>query len=92
MVCSGIGFEQRAMNISCDSQSSIFLAKNPAYHYKTNNIDVKYHLVRDMVERNKILLEKLNILENIADSLTNYVSDVKFSWCREEMGITTLGL
>jgi hypothetical protein len=28
-LCSGIGFEERAMKISCDSQSAIFLAKNP---------------------------------------------------------------
>jgi hypothetical protein len=44
------------MKISCDSQSTIFLAKNPTYHSKTKHIDVQYHFVRDMVERNKVLL------------------------------------
>jgi hypothetical protein len=44
------------------------------------------------VERNKVLLEKVDTLENIIDSLTNYVSVVKFSWCREEMGIASVGL
>jgi hypothetical protein len=33
-------FEQRAMKISCDSQSTIFLEKNPSYHSKTKHIDV----------------------------------------------------
>jgi hypothetical protein len=91
-LCSGIGFEQRAMKVSCDSQSTIFLAKNPAYHSKTKHIDVQYHFVRDMVESNKVLLEKVDTLENIADSLTKSVSVVKFSWCREAMGIVSLGL
>jgi hypothetical protein len=91
-LCSGIGFEQRAMKVSCDSQSTIFLAKNPAYHSKTKHIDVQYHFVRDMVESNKVLLEKVDTLENIADSLTKSVSVVKFSWCREAMGIVALGL
>jgi hypothetical protein len=48
--------------------------------------------MRDMVERNKVLLEKVDTLENIADSLTKSMSVVKFSWCREAMGIVSLGL
>jgi hypothetical protein len=28
-LCSGIGFEQKAMKINCDSQSAIFLGKEP---------------------------------------------------------------
>jgi hypothetical protein len=56
------------------------------------HIDVKYHFMRDMVERNKVLLEKVDTLENIANSLTNSVSDMKFSWYREEMGIGVLVL
>jgi len=44
------------------------------------------------VENNKVLLEKVDTLENIADSLTKYVSVVNFPWCREAMGIASLGL
>ena len=80
------------MKVSCDSQSAIFLEKNPAYHSKTKHIDVQYHFVRDMVESKKVLLEKVDTLENIVDSLTKSVSDVKFSWCIETMGIVSLGL
>jgi hypothetical protein len=80
------------MKISCNSEITIFIGKNPTYHSKTKHIDVQYHFVRDMVERNKVLLEKVDTLENIADSLTNFVSVVKFSWCREAMRIVALGL
>jgi hypothetical protein len=31
-LCSGIGLVQQAVRLDCDSQSAIFLAKNPAYH------------------------------------------------------------
>jgi hypothetical protein len=44
------------------------------------------------VESNKVLLEKVDTLENITDPLTKSVSAVKFSWCREAMGIAALGL
>jgi hypothetical protein len=77
--CSRIGFEHKAMNISCDSQSTIFLAKNPTYHSKTKNIDVQYHFVRDMEKSNKVLLEKVDTLENIVESLTKSVSVVNLS-------------
>ena len=55
------------MRIDCDSQSAIFLAKNPAYHSSMKHIDVQYHFVRDMVESMKVLLEKYDTLENVAD-------------------------
>ena len=39
-LCLGIGFVQKAVRLDCDSQSAIFLGKNPAYHAKTKHIDV----------------------------------------------------
>ena len=64
--------------------------KNPAYHSMTKNNDVQYHFVRDMVEDKKVLLVKVDILNNIVDSLTKYISIENFSWCRGPMGINSL--
>jgi hypothetical protein len=89
-LCSGIGLVQEAVRIECDSQSAIFLAKNPAYHSKTKHIDVQYHFVRDMIEEKKVSLMKVDTLKNVADSLTKSVSTEKFSWCRGSMGIAAL--
>eukprot|EP00253_Pinus_taeda_P033307 PITA_33307 len=58
-LCSSMGLVQGAIRIDCDSQSAIFLAKNPAYHSKTKHIDVQYHFVRDMIEDKKVLLVKV---------------------------------
>eukprot|EP00253_Pinus_taeda_P020148 PITA_20148 len=54
-LCSSMGLVQGAIRIDSDSQSAIFLAKNPAYHSKTKHIDVQYHFVRDMIEDKKVL-------------------------------------
>ena len=89
-LCSEIGFKQQSVRIDCDSQSAIFLANNRAYHSKTKHIDVQYHFVRDMVESKKVLLEKVDTLDNVANSLTKSMSTEKFSWCREAMGISAL--
>jgi hypothetical protein len=88
--CSGIGLAQQVVRIGCGSQSAIFLAKNLTYHSKTNHIDVQYHFVRDMVEDKKVLLLKVDTLENVADSLKKSVSTEKFFWCRGSMGIVAL--
>ena len=89
-LCSSMGLVQETIRIDCDSQSAIFLAKNPAYHSKTKNIDVQYHFMRDTIEDKKVLLVKVDTLKNTAHALTKCVSSEKFSWCREIMGITRL--
>jgi hypothetical protein len=53
-LCLGIGLVQKEVRLDCDSESAIFLAKNPAYHSKTKHIDFQYHFVRDMVEEKKV--------------------------------------
>ena len=78
------------MRIDCDSQSVIFLEKNPSYHLKMKHIYVQYHFVRDIIESKKVLLEKVDTLDNVANSLTKYVITEKLSWCRVVMGISAL--
>ena len=89
ILCSGIRLVQQAVRLYCDNQSETFLENNPSYHSKINHIDVQYHFVRDMVE-DKVLLEKVDTMKNVANSLTKSVSTEKFSWCRETMGIASL--
>ena len=64
--------------MDCDSQSAIFLAKNPTYHLKTKHIDVQYHFVRDMVCDKKMFLVKVDTLKNVADLLMKSVGIEKF--------------
>jgi hypothetical protein len=64
--------------------------KNPAYYSKTKHIDIQYQFMRDMVEENKVFMMKVDTLNNVANSLTKYVSTKKFSWCRGPMGIAAL--
>jgi hypothetical protein len=46
--------------------------------------------VRDIVEDKKVLLENVDTLNNVVDSLTKSMSSEKFSWCREIMDIFSL--
>ena len=85
-----MGLVQGAIRIDYDSQSAIFLAKNPTYHSKTKHIYVQYHFVTNMIEDKKMLLVKVDTLKNTVNALTKSVSPEKFSWCRETMGVAGL--
>ena len=76
--------------LSCDSQSAIFLEKNPSYHSKTKHIDVQSHFVKEMLENKKVLLEKVDTIKNIVDFLTKLVSIEKFTWYISGMGLIAL--
>jgi len=43
-----------------------------------------------MVEENKVLLMKVDTLNNVVDSLIKSVSTEKFSWCRGSKGIAAM--
>ena len=91
-LCSSVGFVQNVVRLYYDSQSAIFLEKNPVYHVKTKRIDVQYQFVRDMVEDKKVPLEKVDTMKNLANSLTKSVRIENLSWGRESMGIDALNL
>ena len=62
-LCLDIEFKQGAVKIYSDRKSAICLAKNLTFHARTKHIDVQYHFVRDMVEDDKVKLEKVDFGE-----------------------------
>ena len=45
------------MVVYCDNSSAIDMSKNPVQHSKTKHIEIKYHFIRDLVERKIVCLE-----------------------------------
>jgi hypothetical protein len=70
-----------------DSQSAIFLAKNPAYHSRTKHIQLRYHFIRSLLESEQLLLEKIRGTENLADMLTKGVTIEKLKLCTTSVGL-----
>ena len=76
-----LGIAQACVTIHCDSQSVIHLANHQMYHERTKHIDVKLHLIRDVIEYEKVKVEKVSTEENSADMFTKSLSSVKFKHC-----------
>ena len=70
-----------------DNESAVKLAVNPVFHARTKHIDVRYHFIRDMVEKKQVEPARVDTKDNIADSLTKPVPKAKFDMCAEGMGL-----
>ena len=82
-----LGIDQDLWKINCDSMSIIYLAKNQVCHARTKHIDVRFHVVREILDEGDIVLQKIHTKENPADILTKVVSGVKFAHCKELLHI-----
>ena len=51
------------------------------YHERTKHIDVKLHFIRDVIESEKVKVEKVSTEENSANMFTKSLSSVKFKHC-----------
>ena len=43
--------------IHCDNQSCVKLSENPIFHDKSKHIEIKYHYIRDRVQRGEVKLQ-----------------------------------
>ena len=60
-----------------DIHSSIHLAKNSTFHYETKHIQLRYHLIRSIVEDEMLKLEKMHTSQNLVGMLTKVVTREK---------------
>jgi hypothetical protein len=63
------------------------MIENPVFHDNSKHIEIRYHCIRDMVQRGAIKLQYVSTDEQVADVLTNPLSRVKFENFRDKLGI-----
>jgi aspartate carbamoyltransferase regulatory subunit len=47
-------FDHEITIIHCDNQSCVKLSENPVFHDRSKHIEIKYHYIRDMVQRKEV--------------------------------------
>ena len=73
--------------ILCDNQNGIRLSENLVFHDRSKHIDIRYHFVRDMVQRGIVRLHHIGTDEQVVDILTKPLGKVKFLTFHEKLGI-----
>uniref|UniRef100_A0A2N9IT47 Integrase catalytic domain-containing protein n=1 Tax=Fagus sylvatica TaxID=28930 RepID=A0A2N9IT47_FAGSY len=84
-----LGQRQKKGILHSDSQSAIFLAKNPAFHSRTKHIQLRYHFIRSLLDGGQLTLEKILGAKNPADMLTKGVTIEKLKLCSTSVGLLT---
>lgn len=56
-----------------DNQGAIFLSVNPVVDRRTKHIDIRYHYIREMVEKGAVSIFYVRTEDQLADSLTKNV-------------------
>jgi hypothetical protein len=84
---SDFGDEYTHVPLQCDSTSAISVAKNPILHSKTKHIEVRYHFLRDNVEKGKIALIHVLTHDQLAAILTKPLDQATFTRLRGELGV-----
>ena len=73
--------------IHCDNQICVKLLENPVFHDKSKHIEIKYHYIRDMVQRGAVKLQYVATKEHIADVLTKPLARLNFKYFGEKLGV-----
>nr|GEY33201.1 retrovirus-related Pol polyprotein from transposon TNT 1-94 [Tanacetum cinerariifolium] len=55
--------------IMCDNKGVIDLSQNPMQHSRTKRIEIRYHFLRDYVQKGHIPIEKVLSIDNVAEIL-----------------------
>lgn len=73
------------IEVYCDNQATIQWIKNAKSSSKTRHVNLKFHFVRDEVEKGNIIMSYVNTNDMVADCLTKGTPKDKLVWCCEQM-------
>uniref|UniRef100_A0AAV1TK73 Reverse transcriptase Ty1/copia-type domain-containing protein n=1 Tax=Peronospora matthiolae TaxID=2874970 RepID=A0AAV1TK73_9STRA len=77
-----------ALTIYDDNQGAIALTKNPEFLKRTKHIDIRYHFVREKVEKNQVVLQYCPTQDMLADIMTKAIAAPQFTILHTKLGIT----
>jgi hypothetical protein len=73
--------------IYCDNKSCVKLSKNLVFHDRSKQIEIKYHFIRDMVQKGAVKLQYISTNEQIVDILTKPLVKGMFVYFRDKVGV-----
>ena len=65
----------------------LLISKNPDQHSKNKHIEIRYHFIRDLVERKIVCLEYIPTKRQNADSFTKPFDRIRFETLHQVIGV-----
>ena len=79
--------ESRPIDLLCDNQGAIALAKDKKFHARMKHINLRHHFIREAVEEEKIKVTYISTEENVADIFMKVLARPKFVGFIEKLGL-----
>ena len=77
----------RPLKIYCDNSAAVFFSKNDKYSKGAKHMKIKYFVVKEEVQKQRVSIEHISTNLMIADPLTKGLSPKAFNEHVERMGI-----
>nr|GEW22156.1 retrovirus-related Pol polyprotein from transposon TNT 1-94 [Tanacetum cinerariifolium] len=74
----------------CDSKAAIAISCNPVQHFRTKHIDVRYHFIKEQVEKGIVELFFVEIKYQLADLFTKALPEDRFKYLVRRLGMRCL--
>ena len=75
----------------CDNTGAVAQAKEQRAHHKSKHILRRFHLVREIVERQEVCIKRVETKNNIADPFTKTLPQREFDHHLDSMGLKFKG-
>ncbi|EDN93221.1 hypothetical protein SS1G_12167 [Sclerotinia sclerotiorum 1980 UF-70] len=82
-----IGKKGDTVQMLGDNQGALALTKNPRLHERSKHIDISYHFIRDLTEKEKIATDYINTCDMVADGMTKPCTRVAFERFKKMLGL-----
>nr|GEY03990.1 hypothetical protein [Tanacetum cinerariifolium] len=81
---------EKLIPIYCDSKSAIAISYNPVQHSRTKNIVVRYHFIKERMEKGTIKLYFVKTDYQLADLFTKPLLVDRFNYLVRRLGMRSL--
>ncbi|GJV05260.1 retrovirus-related pol polyprotein from transposon TNT 1-94 [Tanacetum coccineum] len=80
------GYKYNRIPMYCDSKSAIAISCNPVQHSKTKHIDIRYHFIKEHVEKGTVELYFVGTEYQLADLFTKALPKERFEYLVHRIG------
>ena len=79
--------EEVPITLLCDNSGAVAQSKDPSNHKKGKHIERKYHIIRDVISREDVVVAKIESANNLANPFTKPLPQRTFVSHLEGMGV-----